>query len=163
MISRWAFITVGLGGFGILIWASDSITLQGERTIYTVSCERGVWNGLRCTGRLAAGDRYRFRSSRSRNEVVYWIAGSNAPSGKYTACQVKNRDNWACKVQPGQPPSITHQLSNGRPVSQGAGVTHPFFAVAKWKWWALHAGIPVSTHADFGSSSNPPLPGGEAR
>ena len=31
------------------IWASDRITLQGERTIYTVNCEGGNWVGNRCT------------------------------------------------------------------------------------------------------------------
>ena len=40
-------VFVSLGAF---IWASDRITLEGERTVYTVGCEQGVWIGLRCTG-----------------------------------------------------------------------------------------------------------------
>ena len=70
----FVFVVV-IVALGVFIWASDRITLEGERTIYTVGCEHGDWNGLRCTGRLTPGDRYRFRASRSRNEIVYWIAG----------------------------------------------------------------------------------------
>src|SRR5664279_4924927 len=74
-------------GLGILIWASDRITLQGERTIYSVICEGGDPVSLRCTSRLAVGERYRFRASVCRNEVVYWIAGSRARSGKSPSLQ----------------------------------------------------------------------------
>jgi hypothetical protein len=97
MVRLWVFLILGLVGLGTLIWASDHVTLEGERTIYTVTCESGVWDGLRCTGRLVAGDRYRFRSSRSRNEVMYWTAGSDAPSGKYASCQV-----WVPEILPAQ-------------------------------------------------------------
>ena len=74
------YVLVIVGALGVFIWSSDRVTLEGERTVYTVTCEQGAWDGLRCTGRIAAGDRHRFRSSRSRREVVYWIAGSAAPS-----------------------------------------------------------------------------------
>ena len=110
-----------VGALGAFIWSSDRITLEGERTIYTVTCERGAWDGLRCSGRIAAGDRHRFRSSRSRNEVVYWIAGSPVASGKYTDCNVTDRDLWSCKPHAGEQPSIAHELSDGRPVHRAAG------------------------------------------
>ena len=71
---------------GVFIWASDRITLEGERTIYTVGCEQGVWVGLRCTGRLAAC-RHRFRASRSRQEIATGLGPEN-PSGKYSDCDV---------------------------------------------------------------------------
>ena len=98
MFGNRAWLVLVLAALAILVWASDHITLQGERTIYSVTCEGGAWDGLRCTGRLAAGDRYRFRASPSRNEVLYWVAGSRAPSGKYTDCKVASRDNWTLSL-----------------------------------------------------------------
>ena len=152
------YILVIVGALGVFIWASDRITLEGERTIYTVNCEQGAWDGLRCTGRIAAGDRHRFRSSRSRREVVYWIAGSAAPSGKYSDCDVTDRDYWSCKSRAGELPTITHELSDGRPVQRAAGIDLPFHAVTKWKWWALRLGIPGFTKADFSNSIDPHKP-----
>jgi hypothetical protein len=154
----WIAFILGFGGLAFLLWGSDQITLQGERTIYTAACESGAWNGLHCTGRLAPADMYRFRSSRARNEVAYWIAGSTAPSGKLTACKVKDRDNWTCNIQADQPPSIAYELARGRPTSHGSGATLPFHGVTKWKWWALNVGIPGITEADFDNASVPSLP-----
>ena len=151
MVKGLVLLILLLGGFGIMIWASDRVTLKGDRTIYAVACERGVWEGLRCTGRLTAGDRHRFRASPSRKEVLFWIAGSNAPFGKYTDCQVTNRDNWTCNVLADEKPSIAHELSHGKPTSKGTGSVLPFHAVAKWKWWALRARISGFTEADYGS------------
>ncbi len=142
----------------VFIWASDRITMEGERTVYTVTCEQGAWDGLRCTGRMAAGDRHRFRASRSRHEIVYWIAGSSKPSGKYTDCDVTDRDRWACKAREGDPPSITHAIEDGRPVHQAGGSDAPYHAVTKWKWWAINAGIPGFRKADFSSTLDPRHP-----
>jgi hypothetical protein len=158
MVRPLLFLLVILGALGVFIWSSDRITLEGERTIYTVTCEHGEWDGLRCSGRLAAGDRYRFRSSRSRHEVAYWIAGSASPSGKYSDCDVADRDYWSCKAQTGEVPSITHELSDGRPVQRAAGVDLPFHAVTKWKWWALRMGIPFLSKADYSNNVNPRKP-----
>ena len=36
------------------LWASDRITMQGERTIFTVNCDNGSWQGDRCNGKLVA-------------------------------------------------------------------------------------------------------------
>jgi hypothetical protein len=143
---------------GIFIWSSDRITLEGERTIYSVACQNGTWEGLRCTGRLSAGDRYRFRASRSRREIVYWIAGSSGASGKYTDCDVTDRDRWSCKPSPGDIPSIAHALSDGRPVPNAVLSDLPFHAVNKWKWWALDAGIPIVSSADYSNTVNPRVP-----
>jgi hypothetical protein len=158
MIKALICVFLVLGGLGVVIWASDQITLQGERTIYTVDCEQGEWDGLRCKGRLVAGDMHRFRVSRSRNEVVFWIAGSNAPSGKYGDCQVVDRDNWVCKIGPAEHPAIVRELSYGRPTAAGSESSVPFHAVAKWKWWALHAGLPGFGSADFGGGPHVPPP-----
>ena len=146
------YILVVVGALSAFIWSSDHITLEGERTIYTVTCEHGTWDGLRCSGRIAAGDRYRFRSSRSRREVIYWISGSVAPSGKYADCSVTDRDFWSCKANAGEQPSIAHELSDGRPVQRAGAVDMPFHAVAKWKWWALRLGIPGFRKADFSNT-----------
>jgi len=158
MVRLSAFLILGLGGCAILIWGSDRITLQGERTIYTVACANGVWEGLQCTGHLVPGDRHRFRASQSRHEVLYWIAGSDAPSGRYTDCQVKNRDNWICAVQPDQPHSIVREFSGGSPIVHGTAFAPPFYAVAKWKWWALYSGMPGLSSADYSDGSSLPSP-----
>lgn len=130
-----------------LVWASDRITLQGERTIYTVDCAQGVWEGNRCTGRLVPGPRYAFRASARRQEVIYWIRGSEAPSGKYTDCSVKNRDNWSCKVKVDQPATVAYEMDDGRPTRGAPGLTVAFHDVPKWKWWAIRGGVGVFTVA----------------
>lgn len=150
------FVTVVFAGLAAFIWASDRITLEGERTIYTVACEQGVWDGLRCTGRIKAAERYRFRASRSRHEIVYWVAGSPRPSGKYLDCDVTDRDRWSCKAGPGDLPTIAHELQDGKPVQRIGGVDLPFHAVHKWKWWAMDFGIPGFSKADFSNASAPP-------
>jgi hypothetical protein len=122
-----------------VVWASDRITLQGERTIYTVECVQGAWVGDDCRGRLVPGPRYAFRASVRRHEVVYWIRDSDAPSGKYTDCVVVNRDNWSCNVQRDQPMPLTFEMRDGRPVGGGPGVTLPYHDVPKWQWWAMRA------------------------
>ena len=152
------YIMVIVVALGVFIWSSDHITLEGERTIYAVNCEQGAWDGLRCAGRMAAGDRYRFRSSRSRHEVVYWIAGSATPSGKFSDCDVTDRDYWSCKARAGEQPAIAHELVDGRPVPGVAETDLPFHAVVKWKWWLLRMGIPGFHKADFSSSFDPHKP-----
>jgi hypothetical protein len=82
---------------------------------------------------------------------LFWVAGSSSPSGKYTDCQVTDRDNWACNVSADGKRSIAHGLSHGRPTFNGTGIDLPFHAVTKWKWWALRARTPGMTEADFGS------------
>jgi hypothetical protein len=66
---------------------------------------------------------------------------------------VKDRDNWTCNVESGQPPSIAHELTGGKPTSHLSGIDVAFHAVSKWKWWALSWGAPVFTEADFRSDS----------
>ena len=126
---------------GVIIWGSDRITLQGERTIYTVDCADGAWEGNRCTGTLTAGPRYAFRASPRRHEVIYWIRDSTAPSGKYSDCTVKNRDNWSCNVQVDQPPAVAYEMRDGRPTRGGVGLSMSFHDVPKWKWWAISSGL----------------------
>jgi hypothetical protein len=152
------FICAIFVGLGVFIWASDRVTLEGERTVYAVTCVQGTWDGLRCSTQLAAADRYRFRSSRSRHEIAYWIAGSTVPSGMLTDCDVTDRDFWKCQPHDGEVPTITHEMSDGRPVPHPQGVDVPFHAVNKWKWWAMHFGIPGFHVADYSNSMNPRTP-----
>jgi len=48
------FVLVALG---FAAWASDFVTMQGERTVYTVDCTNGAWQGDHCSGQVAAGTR----------------------------------------------------------------------------------------------------------
>jgi hypothetical protein len=144
---RWLALSIAVTVLAIAIWSSDKISYEGERTIYSVRCEQGVWEGWRCTGKLAAADRYRFRASTSRQEVLYWIVGSSGASGKYTDCKVADRANWTCRQAVGQITTITHEMVHGRATGDGGGAVLPFHAVPKWQWWLLDAGIQVTHHA----------------
>jgi len=124
------------------------VTLQGERTIYSVNCAQGVWEGLQCTGRLVADERYVFRANARRHEVIYWVRGSNAPSGTYTDCTVIDRDNWSCNVRTDLPPTIAYEMANGRPTQGGHGLTLPFHHVPKWKWWLMRIGVHTFSEAN---------------
>jgi hypothetical protein len=132
----------------IPLWASDRITLQGERTIFTARCVQGTWQVAHCTGHLAPGERHAFRASVRRHEVIYWIRDSNAPSGKYSDCTVVDRDNWSCNVEVNQQPSIAYEMVKGRPTRAAVEGILPYRAVAKWKWWLMNAGLTVFTDAD---------------
>jgi hypothetical protein len=137
-----------LAAVAAFIWSSDRVTFQGERTVYTVSCVNGHWQGDTCTGQLSASDRHTFRASKSRQEVLYWIVGSRTPSGKYTDCHVVNRSNWTCNARVGEPATITYEMKNDRPSHGADGLTKPFHAVSKWKWWAIRYGVARFSDAD---------------
>jgi hypothetical protein len=142
-------VVLVVAGLGTALWASDRITYEGERTVYSVRCENGEWNGLLCSGKMVAGDRYRFRASVSKQEVLFWVVGSPAPSGKLAQCTVKDRGNWACPENAGQPPTIAHGMVNGRPTRDGNSTDLPFHAVPKWVWWVLDVGIHVYSKAGY--------------
>jgi hypothetical protein len=138
-------------GLAALVWSSDQITLQGERTIYAVACERGTWSGNRCDTALAPAERHAFRASRTRQEVLYWIRGSKQPIKRYADCEVENRDNWTCRVHADQRPPPLDGLINGRPASTPADPTTGvrLHAVPKWKWYAMRLGLRVFADADY--------------
>src|SRR5215471_767228 len=82
-------------------WATDWITIQNERTVYTVDCRGGEWQGAQCTGHLVPGARYGFRvSTRGNAEVAFWTVGDRERSGKLTPCTVTDGRNWVCKPCP---------------------------------------------------------------
>lgn len=138
-------VLLALAGF---IWSTDRITFQGERTVYTVTCDGGAWIDTHCTTKLSAGARYTFRASRSRQEVLYWVVGSNTPSGRYGNCRVENRGNWSCSVAPEQPRTITVEMKNDKPTRPDHGASPLFHTVPKWKWWAIFYGIKHFTDAN---------------
>jgi hypothetical protein len=148
MNPKWTAIAIVVIALGLALWASDKITYEGERTIYTVRCEQGSWDGLQCKGTMVAGDRYRFRASVSKQEVLYWVVGSPEPSGKFSRCTVKDRGNWSCAENAG-PPTIARAMMNGRPRREDDGQHIPFRAVPKWVWWVLDVGIHVYSKAGY--------------
>src|SRR5215831_9894769 len=82
IVARWAtsrlpvyVATMTLAFAAGLSWATDWITIQDERTVYTAECRGGDWQGAACTGHLVAGARYQFRASKNDEEVAFWIVG----------------------------------------------------------------------------------------
>ena len=136
----WLILVVLFIFFAFLLWMSDHVTLQGERTVYTARCERGTWVGNECSGNLAAGERYRYRALAARGEVLFWIVGSPEPSGKFTQCEIRDGRNWSCKANANTDAarSITLEMSKGQPVPDATGVTRPFHDVSKIVWLLLN-------------------------
>lgn len=144
----WLFATAALLVLLAFLCASDQITLENERTVFTAECRGGAWEGARCNGELMAGARYRFRALRPHGEVLFWTQGSSEPSGKLAPCKIQNGRNWICDQGPDATRSITLQMARGRPVTQPGAQTQPFHAVAKWRWWLLHYGIALGHEAE---------------
>ena len=102
MVRVWAFVIAIFALLGFAAWASDFITMQGERTIYTVECHNGAWAGDHCVGSLVAGERYRYRALPPHSEVIFWTVGSNEPSGKFGRlhdpgrAQLDLQAEWRC-------------------------------------------------------------------
>ena len=128
-------------------WSGDSITLQGERTVYTAACEQGAWQGSHCSGRLVAAQRYRFRALKAHNEVLFWTVGVTGPSGKYTECVISDGRNWQCKPNTDARLTITHQMVHGEPVHNAQVHDLGYHQVQKWKWQLLSLGMPAGSSA----------------
>jgi hypothetical protein len=128
-------------GFIVLIatgWISEFITFQGERTIYTADCANGNWLANQCSGMVIAGKRYRFRALKAHREVLFWVAGSNDPSAKFSDCVILNGRNWSCKPNADLKYTITREMAGGSPVPDTSGVARPFHQITKWEWLYLH-------------------------
>jgi hypothetical protein len=137
----WSLVILVLAVLTFAAWASDFITMQGERTIYTVECRDGAWKDDRCSGKLVASQRYRYRALKPHNEVIFWAVGSKEPSGKFDECTITDGRNWVCKAGPDAPRSITLEMAEGAPVPGPPNVTLPFRAVSKWRWILLDRGL----------------------
>ena len=128
-------------------WLSDVVTLQGERTIYTVSCADGTWQGTHCSGRLAPAERYRYRALGARGEVLFWVIGANEPSSKFTSCAISDGRNWTCKPTADAAKSITLQMSHGEAMHDPTGQARSFHAVPKWRWLLASYGLSLGSDA----------------
>ena len=137
---RWVAIPLVLG-FAFFVWTTDKVTLQGERTIYTVECQAGNWNGNQCSGEIVTGPRFRYRALKQRGEVLFWVLGSQEPSSKLTACAIKDGRNWICPASADSSRSLTLALSRGEPVRNAAWSTRPFHSVSKISWLLLRSGL----------------------
>jgi hypothetical protein len=131
------------------LWAWDFVTLDGERTVYTVQCHDGEWHQLSCSGRLAAAERYRFRTLPSEGQVEYWIAGARDRAGRFTGCEIRSGRNWRCPGSADAARTITTEMRHGRAVHDDSGRLPSFYAVTKWRWYLLQWGVPLGRAADF--------------
>jgi hypothetical protein len=147
MFKRSLIVAMVIAVFAALVWATDTVTLQGERTIYTARCEVGQWEGERCTGKLVAAERFRYRVLKPHSEVFFWVVGSPDPSGRFTDCDIQDGRNWRCKANADAPRSITLQMAKGYPAGDSGGITRSFHAVSKMSWTLLNVGIPVTQSA----------------
>ncbi len=125
------------------LWLTDQVTWQDEVTVYTARCVDGTWDGGRCSGRLAPGDRYRYRALRRRSEVLFWVLGEDSPSRKMTGCEVVDGRNWTCRPTDDAAHSVTLAMKRGRATHDATGVARPFHGITKLKWYALKMNLPL--------------------
>ena len=137
---RWVAIPLVLG-FAFFVWTTDKVTLQGERTIYTVDCRAGSWEGNLCVGEIVVGPRYRYRALKLRGEVLFWTLGEQEPSAKLTGCKIEDGRNWTCPVSVDAPRSVTLALHKGEPLHSAAWPTRAFHSTSKVGWLLLDMGF----------------------
>jgi len=155
MVRVWVLVAVVFAGLGFAAWASDFVTMQGERTIYTVDCVGGAWQGERCAGHLVPGVRYRYRALKPHGEVIFWTVGTKEPSGRFEDCKITDGRNWVCKVCPDAARSITLRMAQGVPVLDSPTVTRPFRSVSKWRWLLLARGFTVDQEVPVATALAP--------
>jgi hypothetical protein len=144
LIKKFLLPGIALALFAGFFWASDTVTLQGERTVYTAGCVDGTWEGDRCIGKLVAGERFRFRALKAHGEVFFWNVGvASDPTGKFTQCVISDGRNWACQPIVAGPTAITLAMQHGKPVRDRTGKTRPAHPVSKWTWTLLNLGVPL--------------------
>jgi hypothetical protein len=132
----------------LALWSTDNITIQGERTIYTVQCQRGSWQDKRCSGELVAGPRFRYRALGPHREVVFWVVGSSEPSGKLNNCIIEDGRHWKCPENADSPRSITLEMSHGFPIHRPPNQPLQFHSVSKISWTLLNLGLRFTNTAE---------------
>jgi len=147
MVRFQIFLITTLGVVGGIAWAGDIVTPHGELTVYTANCAHGAWLGTRCTGDLAAAERFRFRALVDRQEVVFWTVGSSEEPETFADCVVENGRNWHCKANAAAQRTITLRVARGRPLRDPGWPTRGFHSVTKWQWWLLRIGLPIGNEA----------------
>ena len=148
-MTRYLFIiaSAASAALGFAIWLGDSITPNGQRTVFTAECEQGAWHGSQCDGKLTAGRRYVFQSIKKTGEVDFWVIGSLGSFGRYTNCSIRDGRDWFCKLNEDATRTIAHELVKGAPVHDASGSTLAFHQVQKWKWLLLKFGLPAGHEA----------------
>lgn len=141
MKQHWVAIFVTFFLMTFYIWTTDTVTLQGERTVYTVDCLNGTWVGNRCSGEISAGPRFRYRALKGHREVLFWVLGAKQPSSKLTGCTVQDGRNWTCPESADAPKSLTLVMTNGEPVHNSTRSTRPFHSDSKVNWILLDFGV----------------------
>lgn len=131
-------VLLAIGG-----WASDVMSLQGERTLYTARCVGGEWVDDNCTGHLAAAERIRFKASKPRAEVLFWYVGASAPTGRLAPCRIEDGKNWTCAESADAAKSITLALADGKPAANSELRLHSVRCISKLKWLRLKARGPA--------------------
>jgi hypothetical protein len=144
----WLSFSVVIAMLAFLAWADDTITLKGERTVYTADCRLGTWSGRHCSGELVVAARYRFKALKARREVLFWTSGVAEPSARFTDCVVQDGRNWGCDPTPDLARTVTHEMVHGSPVADASGLARPLHSVAKWKWFLLSWGMPIGHDAN---------------
>ena len=112
-----------------------------ERTVYTVHCANGTWNGSHCSGKLITGPRYRYRALKAHMEVLFWVLGAQESSSKLTNCTIQDGRNWTCPASSDAAKSLTLEMVHGEPVHNSSWPTREFHAVPKVTWWLLELGF----------------------
>ncbi len=113
----------------IVVWASDRITLEGERVIYAAQCD-GLWTAKGCNGHLRTASRLVYTASKRHSTVERWLLDSDPPTTAiFSGCNVHDRDNWACAD------NATGGLLS---MEHGRLVSSDVHALSKWRWWMLH-------------------------
>lgn len=130
------------------LWSTDKITWQGERTVYTVQCQRGIWQANRCTGELTAGPRHRYRALPPHKEVVFWVVGSSEPSGKLTDCAIEDGRHWKCPESADSARSITLEMAHGLALHRPPDQPLQFHSVSKFNWTLLKLGVHLMDKAE---------------
>jgi len=125
----------------LFLWATDRVTLQGERTVYTVNCLNGAWSGNGCGGQVVAGPRYRYKALKNRGEVLFWVLGTQEPSSKLTGCTIQDGRNWACPPTADASTSLTLSMEHGEPKRSTSWPTVPFHSTSKPSWFLLDLGF----------------------
>jgi hypothetical protein len=143
----WLYLSIVIAMLAFLAWADDTVTLKGERTVYTADCRQGTWSGQHCSGQLVAAARYRFKALKARREVLFWTSGVAEPSARFTDCAIQDGRNWRCDPTPDLARTVTHEMVHGNPVADASGLAQPLHAVAKWKWYLLSWGFPIGHDA----------------
>jgi hypothetical protein len=144
----WLTVIVAIAVLAAMAWSTDTVTLQGQRTVYTVDCRKGVWQGKRCSGQLVNAERFRFHALKAHREVLFWRVGVAEPSGRFTDCNIVDGRNWSCRPEPDASRTITLEMVHGQPLPDTGGRTRTFHAVAKWRWWMLRWGLPAGNEAN---------------